>query len=236
MAARERAHPHGRALPSFAPREMLVQLRAVFAGWKATGKGGSKTGQGAPTPREGLRRSGWRRRRWRKRRRPTARVSPFPSGFRPSEVKQESRGFAEFGLPGVADPMRAQRVASALNPLWRRGTGFAGGGPGRGWKGCASRRWRRREPTTRTSTAFSGDAEAALAAPRAPMNSRWAARGSQAVEGPEGGIALTRRSRTSGATLRGWNLYVGCTQHQQTLFNFGGSAFTPWSLEFSPPS
>jgi len=46
MAARDRAHPHGRALPSFAPREMLVQLRAVFAGKKATEKVGAKTGQG----------------------------------------------------------------------------------------------------------------------------------------------------------------------------------------------
>jgi len=29
MTARGRAHPQGRALPSFAPREMLVQLRVV---------------------------------------------------------------------------------------------------------------------------------------------------------------------------------------------------------------
>jgi len=57
----------------------------------------------------------------------------------PSEVKQVPRGFAEFGLSSVPDPMRAQRVASALNPLWRRGTGFAGDGLGRGWKGCTSR-------------------------------------------------------------------------------------------------
>jgi len=34
MAARGRAHPHGRALPSFAPRETLVQLRAVVAAFK----------------------------------------------------------------------------------------------------------------------------------------------------------------------------------------------------------
>jgi len=41
---------------------MLVQLRAVIAGLKATGKGGSKKrAKGGPAPREGLRRS--RRRR-----------------------------------------------------------------------------------------------------------------------------------------------------------------------------
>jgi len=44
MAARGRPYPHGRALPSLAPRGMLVQLRAVVAGLKATGKGGSKNG------------------------------------------------------------------------------------------------------------------------------------------------------------------------------------------------
>jgi len=44
MAARDRAHLRGRALPSFALREMFVQLRAVVAGLKATGKGGSKNG------------------------------------------------------------------------------------------------------------------------------------------------------------------------------------------------
>jgi len=46
--------------------------------------------------------------------------------FAPSEVKQESRGFAEFGLPGVADLMRAQRAASALNPLCAEGEGLRG--------------------------------------------------------------------------------------------------------------
>jgi len=41
--------------------------------------------------------------------------------------------------------------------------------------------------TTRTSTTFSGDAGAALAAPRARRRIRGgAARESQAVEGPEG--------------------------------------------------
>jgi len=51
MAARGRPYPYGRALPSFAPREMLFQLRAIVARWKATGKGGSKNG-----PRERRRR------------------------------------------------------------------------------------------------------------------------------------------------------------------------------------
>ena len=36
-------------------------------------------------------------------------------------MKQESRRFAEFGLPGVADLMRAQWAASALMPPLRGG-------------------------------------------------------------------------------------------------------------------
>jgi len=49
-----------------------------------------------------------------------------PLAFAPSEVKQVSRGFAEFGLPGAPDLMRAQRVAPALNPLCAEGDGLRG--------------------------------------------------------------------------------------------------------------
>jgi len=49
-----------------------------------------------------------------------------PLAFAPSEVKQESPGFAEFGLPGVPNLMRAQRAASALIPLCAEGDGLRG--------------------------------------------------------------------------------------------------------------
>jgi len=65
-----------------------------------------------------------------------------PLAFAPSEVKQESQGFAEFGLPGAPDLMGAQRAASALNPLCAEGDGLRGRWSGTrvGWKGCTSRR------------------------------------------------------------------------------------------------
>ena len=62
--------------------------------------------------------------------------------FAPSEVNQESRGFAEFRSSGVPDFMRVQRAASALMPLCAEGDGLRGRwSTGRGWgKGCTSRR------------------------------------------------------------------------------------------------
>jgi len=93
-------------------------------GEKRPEKVGAKTGQGSAGAAGGVKAVGVKEEAKEKEEADRARF-PVPLWRSPpSEVKQVSRGFAEFGLPGVANLMRAQRAASALNPLCAEGDGL----------------------------------------------------------------------------------------------------------------
>jgi len=88
-------------------------------------KAEAKTAQGSAGAAGGLRRSGWRRRR--KRRRPTARFSVPLWRSPPRRWSRCPRASpSSDGLSGVPGLMRAQRAASALNPLCAEGEGLRG--------------------------------------------------------------------------------------------------------------
>ena len=137
MAARERAHPPGVHYHRSRCAKCSSSSAPSSPGERRPEKVGVKTGQGSAGAAGGFKAVEVKE----KKEADCARF-PVPLAFASSEMKQESRGFAEFGLPGAPDLMRAQRVASALNPLCAEGDGLRGRWSGTrvGWKGCTSRR------------------------------------------------------------------------------------------------